>query len=305
MSQISPIVLRAQITPPSGGGSFGLADTTVLENPFQGPMWLDEIRFSMSPFTASNAWGSFKVELKLGDVPLTNGFVPMSLLGKMQNCSTVAGETSNAPHVFIWKLPKPLFIPTRELLRPTMYYDNVGAPAQAQTITITYACRPLPKDTPTPKKLHIPWVSYFKPVSVTTPGATDRTDHSTPADIFNPFKQDLHIQRFVGRLMGNIVGGANKLMDLASAKIDLATSNPTVGTFVSAQDSFNNILIRDPTPFAHVFDVVDMSWTVNCTLPPQGFYVFTIDRLWSGYGGTFTGTIGIAMISYREVDYLS
>ncbi len=304
---LSPLILQAQISPPAGGGSFGLADTTLLENPFQAPMWLDEIRFRVPNTTSVGAaWSSLRVELKLGEIPITNGFVPISTLGKVLDESDGSPGGEFYMNSFTWKLPKPLFIPARELLRPTIYFVPFsGAPAR--TVNIIYACRPLPKGTPTPRVLQLPWVTYFQPAMLTTPNATDQVDLSTPSDIFNPFDQDLHVQRFLGRFMiqdatQGIDGG--NAGDLSSALINTDTGAIVTGTFVSAQDSFNNILIRDPTPFASVFDRIDRAWTVNCMLPPKGFYLFTIDRIWSAYTPALTATVAISMIGWREVQYV-
>ncbi len=309
MSQISPILLQAQISPPAGGGSFGLADPTRLENPFQGPMWLDEIRFRIpiaDGGTRGQGWSGLAVELKLGETPITKSFVPIGLFGKVMNDSQTFGEsgdnTNYTPDVFTWKLPKPLFIPAREFLRPTIYFSPYsGAPST--TVTIMYACRPLPKGTPNPQTLHIPWVTSFVPPMVSTPNATDRSDQSTPADLYNPWDEELHVQRFVGRLMGQNLGEDQLHMSLASANIDLTDGSLITGTLVSAQDSFNNILIRDRTPFAHVFDFIDRAWTVNCILPPKGFYLFTVDRIWAAYDPSpaFIATTGISMVGWREV----
>jgi len=312
---ISPLILQAQITPPPGGGSFGLADTTRLENPFQSAMWIDEIRFRLPNGSLTgnrgDAWSRLRVELKLGNINLTNGFVPISLLGKVQNDSQIVGE-NNAPNCFTWKLPKPLYIAPREILRPTMYFEPYTA-APTKTVTIIYACRPIPHGTPAPTTMHIPWVTYFKPPEISIPegggGVADRSDQSTPADIYNPWDEVLHVQRFVGRLMGRWdeegVGDFEdeQFMALASADVNLATGLINVGSMISAQDSFNNILIRDVTPFAHVFDFIDRAWTVGCVLPPKGFYLFTIDRLWANYVplDAITATLGLGMVGWREV----
>lgn len=301
---ISPLLLQAQITAPAGGGGMGLADTTTLENPFQAPMWIDEIRFRLPGGTSGQAWSSIYVELKLGNINLTAGNVPISLLGKGLNDSNLFGETNNNnnPCVFTWKLPKPLFIPARSLLRPTIYFlPYSGAPTKV--VTIIYACRPLPRETPTPRNLQIPWVTHYRPASLTCPGAVDSTSQSTPHHLYNPWDQELNVQRFVGRLMPQDAGEDQPYMALASAQIDLNTGLPLVGTFVSAQDSMNNILIRDATPFAHVFDFIDRAWTVNCKLPPKGFYLFTIDQLWSAYTAAVTASVGIGMVGWREVAY--
>lgn len=310
---ISPIILQAQITLPVGGGESGLAagDHTRLENPFQAPMWLDEIRFRLPQSeqrggSKGQDWSSLRVKLVLGNVSLTSGFVPISLMGKVLNDSVVVGE-NGSPDVFTWKLPKPLFIPAREYLRPVMYLEpHTGA--VVKTVTVLYCCRPLPRGYPTPPVLQMPWVTFFKPPSLHLDApAVDTTDQSTLNDLYNPWDQELHVQRFVGRLMCQGTGGEAELhMSIASANVDLATGLIVSGTLVSAQDSFNNILIRDLTPFAHVFDFIDRAWTVNCTMPPKGFYLFTIDRLWSAYqtGLPIVATVGISMVGWREVKYL-
>jgi len=270
-----------------------LADTSLLENPFRAPMWLDEIRFRLDSGTG---WSSMFVELKLGEIPITKGFVPISLMGKALNDS-VEPMTS-----FTWKLPKPLFIPARELLRPTLYFQTYSG-ASARTVTIIYVCRPLEKGTPAPSLIQLPWVTYYSPPYMASP-LIDQTDQSTPSDLYNPFDQDMRIQRFVGRLM--VQGSASEndgQMSIASANTNLTTGQITSGTLVSAQDSFNNILIRDRTPFAHVFDFVDRAWTVNCVLPPKGFYLFTVDRLWDNYSASITATVGIGMVGWREVQF--
>ena len=313
---LSPLLLQAQITPPAGGGSFGLADPTRLENPFQGPMWLDEIRFRLPTAdgkTGFAPWSRLSIELKLGELPLTRSFVPISLFGKVLNDSVVGGSQleNKPPGVFTWKLPKPLYIPARDFLRPTMYFEPYPGITTDQTVTIAYACRPIPKGTPPPRVLQLPWVSYFKPPEIAV-GSTDQTDQSTPSDLYNPWVQDLHVQRFIGRLMVTRSDLPSQtfeddgFMSLASANINLDTGLPITGTFVSAQDSLNNILVRDPTPFAHVFDFVDRSWTVNSVLPPKGFYLFTVDRLWSAYASPipYTATVGIGMVGWREVQYV-
>lgn len=307
----SPLLLQAQITA-QPGGEMGLADTTRLENPFQGPMWLDEIRFRLPSSTglfAGGYWSGIWCKLRLGDLPITQGNVPIALLGKELNGSL---QGAIAPYIFTWKLPKPLFIPARELLRPTIYFSPfVGA--AASTVTIAYACRPLAVGTPTPRKLNVPWVAaYVPPFQATGVAAADRIDLSQPSDLYNPWRQDLHVQRFVGRLLFQTSSptgavGEPSYIPLSAVTPNLEAGLPTsaMGTLVSAQDSFNNILIRDPTPFSHIFDFLDRSWTVNAVLPSMGFYQFQVERFWSQYATTaVTASPAISMVGWREVDYL-
>lgn len=311
LASYSPLLLRAQVSL-QPAGEMGIADSTLLENPFQGPMWLDEIRFRLPgiAYDSGSPWGSLYCKLKLGNLPLTQGNVPISLFGKALNDSVEnTAATSGGPFVFTWKLPKPLFIPARDYLRPIFYYAPFSG-AAAANITVAYACRPLPVGTPTPKTLQVPWVAaYVPPMQATGVAAADRVDESQPSDLYNPWDQDLHVQRFVGRLLvqGNTAVEETGLMGLASASPQLqafgAGVDAATGTMITAQDSQNNILIRDPTPFAHVFDFVDRAWTVNCVLPPKGFYQFTMERYWADYSAGYTATTGISMIGWREVNY--
>jgi len=337
MSFVSPISLLAQVTLPAQAGELGLPDPTRLENPFQAPMWLDEIRFHIpyvkdGPNFVPLRWSNLFVKLLLGNIPITKGAVPLSLLCKQLNDSAVPDVNVGTPteqlmpvtyNVYTWKLPKPLFIPARDFLRPVIYYapsPTSVIPLSAVTVNVTYVCRPLPKNTPTPKKLQIPWVTYYSPPVMEnfSDSLIDRSDQSTPSDLYNPFEQELHVQRFVGRFLNfqignsqtpddNNYGDLKGVMTFADELVDFRNNVPLSGTFVSAQDSFNNILIRDPTPFYHVFDAIDRSWTVNCVLPPKGFYLFTVDRLWAYLQSEFdyvaAATVGIGMISWRDVFY--
>jgi hypothetical protein len=318
---LSPLILSSQITLPPGG-AMAVPDPTRLTNPFGAPMWLDEIRIRLTRFddfdSPATLWANMRIELKLGDnLPITKDFVPLSLLGKVLNSSTIAesddtgGIGNVGPTIFTWHLPKPLFIPAREYLKATLYCEPAAgfSPANlTKVVDLIYACRPLAKGTPAPKWLQIPWVSYFKPPLINIPaqgGAVDRTDESQPSDLYNPWNEDLHVQRFVGRLMGVPQFELEGVASLASARVNLDTRLVEVGTLVSAQDSFNNILIRDLTPFAHVFNFLDRAWTVNCVMPPKGFYLFTIDRLWNQYVPIqpMDATVGISMVGWREVAY--
>lgn len=308
-ASFSPFLLQAQINVPAAG-EIGLADPTRLENPFQGPMWLDEIRFTLPNSTAAFIganWASVYARFYLGNLPLTQGNVPIGLFGKAIDDSVDRSIGLNTPpYRFTWRLPKPLFVPARELVRPVLYYAPYSG-ATAVDVTLCYACRPLPVGTPTPKTLQLPWVAPFvPPMQATGVAAADRIDESQPSDLYNPHAEDLHVQRFVGRLMVQNGGEENGKMGLASASPNLEAGLPdaATGTLITAQDSFNNILVRDPTPAAHLFDFVDRSWTVNAVLPSKGFYQFSVDRRWSDYSTGITATFGIAMVGWREVAYL-
>ena len=350
MNPVSPMVLQTQISFTTVGGELGVADPTRLENPFQAPMWLDEIRFHIpyvpvdpnaNPIVVQPLrWSQLYVKLYLGNTPLTNGSVPLSLVCKQLNDSAVPGSNTVNPNVpiipredtghgavpltynvYTWKLPKPIFIPARDYLRPVIYYVPSPAadlPLTAVAVNIMYVVRPLPKGTPTPKTIQLPWVASYVPPFMDFQATADfnATDQSTPSDIYNPFEQDLHVQRFVGRFLNyqvgrsatstdNTYGDLRSVMQFADELVDFKNNVPLSGCFVSAQDSQNNILIRDPTPFYHLFNYLDRSWTVNCILPPKGFYLFTIDRLWDYIANTleveFTASVGIAMIGWRDV----
>lgn len=293
----SPVLLSATFAVPVNSVR-GLADSTQLQNPSRTAMWLDEIRvFAHFPQERSQADVQdinlqLRISLKLGRIPITNGFVPIALMGKVLNPTEFILEGNGGFHT--WKLPKPLYIPAGEYLIPEIQHIGFASITDTPDIRITYAGRSLPSDHPRPPVLNFPWVTAY-----VTPnrGVGVFTDQSYETDLVNPFNEPLRVQRFVGDVVladsnNNATRGNNRP----------ACSIGSRFTTVRMANSNGAILVRDPTPFNHLFNVTDRTWTVNALLPPKGFYTTFLNQDYSLLdlsGVTITSMI--SMVGHREV----
>lgn len=289
---ISPVLLNSGVLTVLAGQSLEL-DQSRMGNPFRSAMLIDEVRFKANDISQFGNYLTIRAQLSLGRIPITRGFVPISCFGRVQ--SDVEGGL-----FYCWKLPKPLYVPRDELLVTKVLFDTrYGTGALASVpVEVSYAGRSLDRGYPIPDMISIPWVTHFDiPLLVFTSGNSDLTI-STQAEILNPFDKLLHVQRFIGRTLR---------IDAAQDKIELGENGrgdqgATQMTMVRAHDSLGNILVRDPTPFPHLFQYLDRSWTVNTRLPPKGFYIFEVAR---DYTATATGTSfahAISMVAHREVE---
>lgn len=328
--QNRPILLSGQVTL-APGGSAELPQERMI-NPLNTAMLIDEIRFRTPPIYESGTgylFGShlaIRCGLRMGRIDLTNGYIPVANFGKVTLEETNAGivvsgqgRTIGAPQAFItarhtWKLPKPLYVPRGEYLVPRMYYDPVynntlfpGTVAPSITVDVSYAGRSLPPDFPVPKSIAMPWVTSFliRPLAITS--GNTQTSVSNQANLVNPFDKPMFIQRFIGRslLFGGAANGSLPFqpVELANATID-GSEQAYLCTSVRAVDSLNNILVRDPTPFTHLFQYMDRSWTVNSQLPAQGFYIMTVEQQYNKTSAPTTAYLAhaISMVGYREVE---
>lgn len=301
----SPIVLSASVS--VSANQILEPETTRLQNPYKTAMLLEEIRFRM-PFVlgaASAEWPPFlsvRAELRMGRLMMTNGFVPVGNLCR-RTIEENGDSLGNANVWHTWKLAKPLYVPKGEFVIPRIQLDpRYGSPTSAMPIQVSYAGRSLPVDCPVPRSISLPWATHFDiPKLAYSSGNTDSTI-STPGQLVNPFEKSIFVQRFIGRtlrqssetILGNTV---NELGFFTGDSIPASTQ-----TVVRAVDSFGNILVRDPTPFTHLFQFLDRSWTVNSMLSPKGFYIFTVDRNYTATVANLTFAHAISMVGYREVE---
>lgn len=304
--QTGAILLEATTPSLNANAEFGVTDESRLKNPHGTPILIDEIRFNVQPANAAGSAdrhvaGDLRVQLKLGRVPLTNGFVPIwSLcLGVNQTFGANAeqvvqqsGDRAVAPSLYTWHLPKPLYVPTGGYLDPL--FQNAAVHFNtAKTCRIVYAGRVLSADAPIPEKIHVPWATAF--VGASKAAGTDTTEQSREHHLVNPFDVPLKVQRFIGRL-AQVIGSFAEAPSAGAvdAALQLAT--------IRMVDSGGRIVIRDPTPFNHVFSIKDRAWTVNAVLPPRGFYVAYFDERYSSLSGNAI-QVFLSMIGHRTVPF--
>jgi len=275
----SPILLSGVITPPGIGATQGLADSSLMQNPFNTPMWIDEVR--MRRVSGSGNSLDTHLKLTLGRIPVTHGFVPVGALGKR-----LAGFTSNGdfddPLYLTWRLPRPLLIPAGEYLVPMLY-----AASSASGWRISYAGRSLPKEFAIPPIVQVPYATPFVAATRVDP-TDDTTQVSHETDLVNVFDVPLFVQRFVGRLLVDSAWNAYASRELLMLRM---------------YDSIGKILVRDETPFGHVFSELEDSWTVHTQLAPKGFYTATLLENYSLLArGAGAVQAAITLVGHREVD---
>ena len=290
----SPVMLSATLVVPINSVR-GLADSTQLQNPSRTAMWLDEIRFFVSFGTSDFSTLSLqlRVSLKLGRTPITNGFVPIGLLGKLLNPYETIYLQYTSGAFYTWKLPKPLYIPAGEYLIPAVQHIGVAGITADANVRITYAGRSTPSGRPAPSVLNVPWATAFVAPSRGT-GAF--TDQSYETDLVNPFNEPLRVQRFLGDV---VLADSNNNRTYGNSVICSIGSRFTTVRMVNSNGA---ILARDPTPFNHLFNITDRAWTVNALLPPKGFYTAYLAQDYSLLDlASVTITPIISMIGHREV----
>lgn len=269
-------------------------DTTMLQNPFRTPMLVDEFRFTVGTTLDARQFIP-QVEIKIGREPLTHGYVPVRLLGKFM-WGGPAYLTNPSYAYSVWKLDKPLYVPPDQYISiraASKIYSSSAS--ESVTLSAEIVGRSLSSKDPVPKRIALPWATaWVCPINAGYGAVFE--NNSAEADVVNPFDVPLNVLRFIGLHSDGSV--------YASFSGSGRPIRATEYTTVHASDSFGNILIRDPTPFTHLFSTTDRCWTVRARLQPKGFYIFNTTQDYSDLlvsTGPTVVQLGIGLIGYREV----
>lgn len=291
-----------------------------LNNPLKTPMWVDEIIFSIGstsfknsggtyPFSAWNTGlnygGVISAKLFLDRTALTNGYVPLWNFGRAINTTSYSNVAStmltDAPQVFVWHLPKPLWMSPDAILTPTVKRTNEGSIANV-TVRCTVLGRAINSSDPVPKTIDVPWVASW--VGATRSMGTDNTDQSEGQHLVNPFAVPLKVQRFIGRIKATTSDGTTTVTEAMSQGSDNNSDSAAYSQWllVRMNDSRGRIVVRDYTPFGLLFNQVDRSWSVDALLNPREYYKVLLDEKFSNITGTDKLTPHISMVGYRTLE---
>jgi len=301
----SPVHLSSSILMRSG--SSGAVQQAALKNPMGQDMELLEIKFELSGadnITLTNLSGYAQVfggaiwcELNMGGFPLTNGAIPVWNFGRAEN---LAGEikTQNFGVSFLsysWRLPRPLFIPAGAVVVPR--FVHTGYIPDTVNVRIGYSCRTV---FTKPKKIYLPWVAKYAS-KVINPVSSVLVDSSTELDLVNPHKEELYLQRFVGRTM--------TVEPVAPAGGRENGDNEVTNRYLTLRirDSYGRPVVKDFTPFRSVFEASTRSWEMDngACLDPESYYIVEmkkIDTVSVGSDTTSSLQTFISMVGWREVD---
>lgn len=277
----------------------GVQSEVGLKNPLRTGTWIDAIRFTIPnpdapPRVAAvaNPASSIRVRLHVGRQYLTNGFVPIWLLGRVLDdlrewpfASPPAPPGELAPyqvHVF-WSFRTPIYLPPGAYLVPEFqtvrYPDSANPFVLSQSVRIEYLAR---ATTKAPREVTLPWVAAWLP-PVVAGGSPPGNVSSTEADLINPHAEALAIDRFIGRLL---VASVDPLSSWETTQFVPFVDAYSHLTRIWAEDSAGHILIRDPTPFGALFSTISRTWEIRgAGLRPHGFITAHLDYNYSGLVG--------------------
>ncbi len=261
-----------------------------------------EIKWELTPTVIGIFSGAVMgCQLNLGNIPITNGFVPVWNFGPGRAFEYEIG--SNTPGLLVpiqynWKLPRPLLIPPGGVLAP-MFQHRGLVPADVD-VRISYACRVCPINHVVPKDVPVPYAAFYasKIFQVFDNTNTD-TDTSNELDLVNRFNSPLRINRFTGRIdqFANVIGP----WGLANTHSDVLF-NQLGSRFLSVRmtDSRGEPIIPNPTLFRQAFCGPTRTMDVDFIMEPKTFYKATLDRSVSTeinnpptlYGQAFIGMVG-------------
>lgn len=307
-----PIVLTAKalVTPAADG----LPNLASLTNPYQTPMELLEVRFSVYPvntgaFTKLTGQG-LTVKGDLGKIAVVDAGVPISGFGSYRDtsyaCNTGSfvrlGSVNNSVSNYTWRLKYPLYIPGGTTLN-LKFSSTSQAPVDAQ-VYVTYHCRVM-KRTYRPKRLIVPWVTSFnsKAFEISATATTDDGAASSELDLVNPFGVDLEIARLIGSFTTIYQAGAS------GGALPLEVENLAqswVYTYLNMRSSQGDDLVFTETPFAALWPAAWRSWDLpdGVLLNPGEWLKLTLRRLALDYDpGNDTGvcSFSVSLVGYREI----
>ena len=290
------------------GGVASPDESIGFTNIFPSPILVNSIVFTwfwtVPSRTSVNTYGTpmsdvLRVRMDYGNQPLTNGFVPIDLLGRSVNWRTTAPSIIIAGQVTEtckeWRFPHPLWLPPNQQIRMQVQHQNdfaIGVKEVAQTVSVTMRGY-LDESDIIPQWIDIPYATAYLGTIWGAAGASTGvepmvTEQNKPTDLFNPFAVPLCIDHFK-YLIGVSSNGLNQPTST------VANFAPTCAVDAQDQTSLNLIgqnygldrryvrikmtsstgrsLIKD---FAPIGSIISSAWRrldTKAILDPAQYYV--------------------------------
>lgn len=264
----SPVIFSASadVQP----NSTNAPNVEALRNTLKTPIEIIEMRFRLrnTPSSSTGYIGGagMGVNLSLGNLPLTNGFVPVLNFGKAEYLGKAeppgAGSNANTTD-FYWRLPKPLLIAPGEVVNANFQHRGI-IPIAVNAMAL-YIGRTVNKKISGGVPLDVPWVSSWVSDTMTAYSTSVESDESTENDIVTPNDREIRLQRFTGR-----VNNTNRTTQL-NDDLSLAL-NPMQLLQMRMADSAGNTLVKDWSYFYNVFSPATRTWECNGIRVPANVY---------------------------------
>lgn len=299
------VILEGDTVSLSASQSTGVQNIDGLKNKLSVPVWVDEFLINLGNTGAASELngGDIRVQLRLNTDLLTNGYVPIWLLGSSRNYSVASGsggvsffsDQLQAP-LFGAKLAKPMLLLPGEYIEAAFYHAGV---LDTTALTARFLARGHVADPESLSDDHtrnLPWFSAF--VGKLQTANADATEQSKESDLRNPFDVPLKLDRMVGVIGSVIAGtdfGAYNDPDAIDAGLQYCTA-----TMV---DESGRAIVRDLTPFAHLFQIRDFTWPVKAVMPPRSFYLLNLIERYSKINTTNTLQVMCSIVGSREAKW--
>lgn len=253
--------------------SQGGVNAIALKNPLGGPMELLEVAWELQANAAAISGGAVGCKLDLGNLELTNGFVPIWCFGAGRYLEaepwwrmyTPEAANTGVPIHYIWKLDHPLYIPSGAVVQPQ--FQHFGQIKDTIDVRISYRVRMLPKHYTPPAKIPVPYVAAFTSKVFRNPLTPDTDeDHSTETDLLNKNEQPLRVRRFIGRFGSSLI--TEGIPFESRPLYGPAAAEYTEVKMVSSQ---GDKVIQYAIPFRQAFPGPIRAWEVDFSLPPKQY----------------------------------
>jgi hypothetical protein len=293
-------------------GASGAVEPAKLVNPMGQDMEILEVKFTISSepgdLNANPAafGGSVQCELKMGDIKVTNGAIPVWNFGRAENVYAEQLSTGGNPQlgvplnyysVFSWRLPRPLFIPAGSVL--AAQFTHTGLLQNALHVRIGYSARTVFIQ---PKVIDVPWVAAYISKAF-NPISQSHTDSSTPFQLVNANPEPLNLQRFVGRTLFR--SNAPNVDNPTFAENFPQTLN-SQNLVMRITDSYGRPVVRNFVPWQTVINSPTRSWELENGSVMDPFAFFRTDLRVSAVTPVLDPTDGsyqsfLSLVGWREV----
>lgn len=286
-----PVVLYGTATIPVA--SSGAPDNSTLQNPYETPIEILEVRFRIYPTYPNADNVAFQsvtgmgvgVKMDLGKAAVIDGFVPVNAMSSNRDSYEGMGALYSQPAVGLaseayqvmygWRPRYPIYVPGRATL--ACAFQTQGQIDSPIVCDVVYIGRTWPVGKPKPRTVKVPWVASFEATPVETSGSTQAlsNDVSASTDVQNPFAANLELDKIFGRmaqltpLNPTLGSGSNRLIE-----------DSIVGRLIrfklKIRSSRGFDILRNQTQFGSLFTRNWIVWDIpgRWELVPREFYTF-------------------------------
>lgn len=280
---IEPVLMADQSATIVPGSTVSL-NAEQMTPPSNRPMLVRDITFVVFS-TFGSTWQNtgllVQAKINAGRFAVTNGFVPLSLMGPVTDRRaefiSITGQTLSVSY-FKWILPKPMYLPPNTQMQFTFQTSPlsfIGVGSGSAIVLASVRGLLLDKQQSTAE---VPYVTAFIPTTTQL--------QSGQQDLANVLDKPLKLHRLLGRIVFQYLVNSN-LDDAVGSRGDEGGGDPLVAVARNYQlrlrDSMGTALTIGNTseyvPFWTLFAPGSYGWPMQRTLDPNEHLIATLSTL--------------------------